>query len=255
VSWDEALDAIADQTDHGGLKRMVSDISEQVKSGTEFSQALEKYSKCFGKLFISMMRASEASGTMGMMLQRVSDYMVQERDTVKRIKGAMIYPLVVLCAATGILAFLLTAIIPKFEEIFKDLLEGKKLPAITQFVMAASKTVRGNGASSFFKLMPATSSHPASALATSSLRSASTGLICSSWRMEPSRLINPLMWATVLETPRNASARQPPSAAASAVHGLQPSPSSLPLLSSLALPWPAAGRAKPCPPGQLRPRP
>jgi type IV pilus assembly protein PilC len=140
VTLSEALDAIADQTDHGGLKRMISDISEQVKSGTEFSQALEKYSQCFGKLFTSMMRASEASGTMGMMLQRVSDYMVQERDTVKRIKGAMIYPICMLSFCVIVVVALLVFVLPKFEKIYSS--KGAALPLPTQMLLALSNGIR-----------------------------------------------------------------------------------------------------------------
>ena len=136
----EALAAIADQSDHSGLKALLCDVSNEVTSGTEFSKALEKHPRHFSKLFVAMIRASEASGTMGLMLSRLSDYMVQERDTVKRIKGAMIYPACMLTfcmiAVTGLLVFVL----PRFEGIYKS--KGAELPLPTQILMTLSNGLR-----------------------------------------------------------------------------------------------------------------
>ncbi len=132
----EALDAITEQSDHPGLQAVVCDLSDQVKSGTEFSAALESYPKIFGNLFVSLMRASEASGTMGQMLQRLSVYMEQERETRERIKGALIYPACMLgfCALTviGLLVFIL----PQFEEIYSG--KGAVLPLPTRILMGMS---------------------------------------------------------------------------------------------------------------------
>ena len=88
----EALDGIAQQSDHAGLKAVIADLSSDVRGGIEFSVALARHPAIFSNLFISMMKASEASGTMGRMLQRVSEYMKADRDIRKQIKGAMLYP-------------------------------------------------------------------------------------------------------------------------------------------------------------------
>ena len=100
VPLPEALDSIAEQCEHTGLRKMAEDLSSEVKKGTEFSTALGTYSDLFGNLFRALMKASEASGTMGQMLQRASEYMQQERDLRKKIKGAMTYPLVMLVSAS-----------------------------------------------------------------------------------------------------------------------------------------------------------
>ncbi|RPI63148.1 MAG: type II secretion system F family protein [Planctomycetaceae bacterium] len=139
VPLSEALDSIADQTLHTGMKAMVSDISDMVKSGTEFSVALEKYQKTFGRLFIAMMKASEASGTMGSMLQRVSEYLQQERETINRIKGAMTYPICMLSFCILVVVSLLVFVLPRFEKIYEG--KGAALPLPTQILLSMSKGV------------------------------------------------------------------------------------------------------------------
>jgi type IV pilus assembly protein PilC len=136
VPLSEALDMIGSQSDHGGLKKLLAEVSEDVKGGMEFSSALEKHPNQFDTLFVSLMRASEASGMMGPMLQRVSDYMEEQRKTHKRIKGAMVYPACMLGFCVVIIICLLVFILPKFEKIYA----GKKaiLPAPTRVLLALS---------------------------------------------------------------------------------------------------------------------
>ena len=139
VPLSEALDMISSQSDHTGLKKLLAEVSEDVRGGMEFSGALDKHPKQFDTLFVSLMRASEASGTMGPMLQRVSDYMEEQRKTRKRIKGAMIYPSCMLGFCVIIIVCLLVFVLPKFEKIYA----GKKavLPAPTRFLLAISHGV------------------------------------------------------------------------------------------------------------------
>ncbi len=132
----EALDAISDQTEHFGLKVMIEDISDQVKGGIEFSAALEKYPKCFSKLFTSLMHASEASGTMGQMLVRVSEYMAQERETRKRVQGAMVYPICLLTFCTLVVVGLLIFVLPRFEKIYAG--KSAMLPMPTRILLGLS---------------------------------------------------------------------------------------------------------------------
>ena len=136
VPLDEALDSIAEQTDHSGLKVLVTDISERVKGGNEFSGALESHPKIFDTLFISLMRASEASGTMGEMLVRASDYMESERETRKRVKGAMIYPASMMSFCVLVVIGLMVFILPRFEKIYAG--KGATLPLPTRILMGIS---------------------------------------------------------------------------------------------------------------------
>jgi len=137
VPLTEALDAIAVQSDHSGMKDMLESIADKVKGGEEFSRALEHYPRHFSKLFIAMMRASEASGTMGIMLRRVCDYMAQQRDTIKRVKGAMVYPAFMLVFCAGVVTALLVFVLPRFKTVYAA--RGAVLPAPTQFLLNVSE--------------------------------------------------------------------------------------------------------------------
>jgi type IV pilus assembly protein PilC len=132
------------QTKNNALRESLEAMGQSVESGSTFSEALAQHPRVFDHLYVNMVRAGEAGGVIEVVLARLAEFMEKAERIKNKVKSAMIYPVVVLIAATGILSFLLTAVIPKFEEIFKDLLEGQKLPAITRFVINASKTVRGN---------------------------------------------------------------------------------------------------------------
>lgn len=132
----EALDSIAEQTEHPGLADLVGDLSERVKGGTEFSAALAVYPKIFDELFVALMRASEASGTMGTMLMRASAYMQKEQETRRRVKGAMIYPACMLAFCTLVVVGLMVFILPRFKSIYEG--KGAVLPAPTRILMAVS---------------------------------------------------------------------------------------------------------------------
>jgi len=136
VTLSEALDAIADQITEPVFKAVVSDLSEQVKAGIEFSAVLEKYPRVFTQMFVALMRASEASGQMGTMLMRASDYMSQERETLKKIRGAMIYPTCMMVFCTLVVIGMLVFILPRFEKIYAG--KGAVLPAPTRFLLALS---------------------------------------------------------------------------------------------------------------------
>ena len=132
------------QCTHPTLKNALSGITDSVESGTTFSESLAIHPGIFNNLYVNMVKAGEAGGILEVVLTRLAEFMEKAEKIKNKVKGAMIYPVVLLFAATGILVFLLTTIIPKFEEIFKELLEGTKLPAITQFVMGASEAVKNN---------------------------------------------------------------------------------------------------------------
>jgi len=138
----ESLDCIARGTDHTGMKALVQDLSERVKGGTEFSAALERYPKVFDNLFVSLVRASEASGTMGPMLQRISEYLEQERETRKKVKGAMTYPILMLSFCMVVVLVLLIFVLPRFEKLYAG--RNAVLPLPTRALLGFSHTLIAN---------------------------------------------------------------------------------------------------------------
>lgn len=128
-----------------GLREALNAMGEAVESGSTFSEALGQHPKIFDNLFVNMVKAGEAGGVLEVVLLRLAEFMEKAQRIKNKVRSAMIYPIVVLLAAVGILAFLLTHVIPKFEEIFRDLLGDKGLPAITQFVIDVSNLIRHHG--------------------------------------------------------------------------------------------------------------
>lgn len=140
VVLSDALDAISTQAmEQSGLKAIVEDAAETVKSGESFSTALAAYPKVFSSMFISMVKASEASGRMSEMLSVLSGYLGFELETRKRIKGALTYPMIM--GALGIVAMgvMMFFVLPRFTKIFES--RGSALPKLTQILVDFSKII------------------------------------------------------------------------------------------------------------------
>jgi len=120
------------------LREALGGMGEAVEGGSTFSEALSQYPHIFDKLFVNMVKAGEAGGVLDVVLVRLAEFMEKAERVKNKVKSAMVYPIVVLIVALGITSFLMISVIPKFKEIFKDLLEGKSLPALTQFVINVS---------------------------------------------------------------------------------------------------------------------
>lgn len=132
----EALTCVADNATNPAFKAVLADIAGSVQSGSEFSTALRKYPKVFPTIMTSLIRASEASGTMGPMLERISTYLGKEAATYRKAKNAMMYPLFMMFMAIGVTIFLLTFVLPRFAEIYSS--RQAALPVPTQVLLTLS---------------------------------------------------------------------------------------------------------------------
>ena len=139
------LNVLQRQTKNPGLKEALQGMAASVEGGSTFSESLTAYPKIFNDLYVNMVKAGEAGGVLEVVLNRLAEFAEKAEKIKNKVKGAMIYPIVVLVAAIGITGFLLVGVIPKFESIFRDLLNGKPLPGITQFVINASQYCMNNG--------------------------------------------------------------------------------------------------------------
>src|SRR5437763_1168281 len=88
-----------------------------VESGSTLSEAFGKHPKCFDRLYVNMVKAGEAGGALEVILQRLADFKEKAQSLARKIKGAMVYPAVVISVALGILTFIMIVIIPKFQKI------------------------------------------------------------------------------------------------------------------------------------------
>jgi type IV pilus assembly protein PilC len=121
----------------GYLKNALIDVVEDVESGSTLSEAFGKHPKCFDRLYVNMVKAGEAGGALEVILKRLAEFKEKAQRLAGRIKGAMIYPLVVVGVAVSILSFIMIFIIPKFEKIFEDF--KMKLPWLTDMLINTSK--------------------------------------------------------------------------------------------------------------------
>ncbi len=116
------------------LRDILREVGGDIQSGSTFSEALAKHPKQFDRLFVNMVRAGEVGGMLEAVLQRLAIFMERREALKRRVKGAMVYPIFVIGAATAIVSFLLVKVVPVFAEVFDDF--GGELPAPTKFLMA-----------------------------------------------------------------------------------------------------------------------
>ena len=147
VVLSDALDAIAEQAEQGAFRTIIINIAERVKGGENFSQALTSYPRVFNSMFISMVKASEASGRMAEMLSVLSGYLNFEAETRKSIKGALTYPFIMALMAVAATGTLMFFVLPRFMRIYEA--RGAALPKLTQILVGFSK-ILGN-----FRIMTA----------------------------------------------------------------------------------------------------
>ena len=140
VSVVAALVTLEEQTDDKYLAEVLGDVRSEVEGGVILSKALAQHPKVFNRLFVAMVEAGESSGTLDTVLDRVAVQIEKETQIKRRVKGAMVYPIVVISFAFLVLTFMLLFIIPVFVKVF-DSLNGE-LPMLTQMVMHASNALR-----------------------------------------------------------------------------------------------------------------
>ncbi|HEY4329354.1 MAG TPA: type II secretion system F family protein [Phycisphaerae bacterium] len=141
VPLSESLHALSEQAFSENFIAVLKAIDQEVTGGKDFSSSIEKYPRIFPKYFVSLVRASEVSGTMGPMLRKLADYLVSQREITKKVKGALIYPGFMFVMSVSVTIFLLTAVLPKFTAIFAS--RKAALPMPTQVLMGISASLLG----------------------------------------------------------------------------------------------------------------
>jgi len=131
-----SLRILEGQCKPGVLKNALGDVVEDIESGQTLSEAFAKHPKAFDRLYCNMIKAGEAGGALEAILQRLADFKEKAQSLKRKIKGAMVYPIVVIFVACVIVGFILYFIIPKFEAIFNDF--GVPLPQMTKVLISAS---------------------------------------------------------------------------------------------------------------------
>jgi len=137
-----SLDVLAEQQKSGLFKNTIISIKESVEAGSAFADALGKHPKVFSNLFVSLVQAGEAGGVLDVILKRLADYLEKMESIKRKIRGAMVYPVIVIGVAVAVLGIVIIFVVPVFAEMFKDM--GTTLPTLTQVIVDISKFTRNN---------------------------------------------------------------------------------------------------------------
>jgi type IV pilus assembly protein PilC len=132
----EALDAFCAQIVKKEFRFVIQAVRDDIHNGESFSTSIARWPRTFPRIMISLMKASEASGTMAMMLGRIGDYLAKERRTIKQIKGAVSYPIFMIGIAFVLTGVLMVFVLPRFATIYEA--QAASLPVPTMILLGIS---------------------------------------------------------------------------------------------------------------------
>jgi len=132
----QSLHTVMEQTENKKLQSVVEDIVTAVEGGKSLSDAFSKHPEVFDKVFLALIAAGEASGTLDDSLRRIAAQQEKDAAIMSKIKGALTYPLIVLFVIFGVMAFMLFTVVPQVEKLYEDL--NKTLPFLTQIMVSAA---------------------------------------------------------------------------------------------------------------------
>jgi len=132
----DSLEILKRQTPKPVLRKLIEDIDTKIKGGSPFSTALLEYRQYFSKLYISLVKSGEASGKLGEILLRLADNLEKEREFKGRLKGALVYPIIVVTGMVIVMFIMITFVLPKLLGLYKDF--NVELPVSTKILIAVS---------------------------------------------------------------------------------------------------------------------
>ena len=137
----QSLRSVTSQTTSKPLKVVLNKVITDVEAGLAFSVALSKHPKVFNTVYVSLIAASEVSGTLDTGLERLADQQEKDADIVRKVRGAMMYPLIVMVVMLGVVLFMLVKVLPQVQNIYSGI-KGASLPFITTMLLNISNFVR-----------------------------------------------------------------------------------------------------------------
>jgi general secretion pathway protein F len=140
VPIDRSLSITSELTERAAFKQVIADILRVLKGGKSFADSLATYPAYFSELYVNMVRAGEASGSLATIFERLSEFEKSRDDLRSYIIGAMIYPALLACVGVGSILILLNFVVPRFASVFND--SRMKVPLPTQIMLEASKIVQ-----------------------------------------------------------------------------------------------------------------
>jgi type IV pilus assembly protein PilC len=140
----QCLDILSSRGDNKALNAILKDVKEYVEQGGTFSEGLGKHPKLFDELFVNLVRAGEMGGILDTILNRLAGYIEKRVKLARQVRGAMVYPVAIFFVAIIVVVVMLAWVIPSFKTMFSEFGGADGLPALTQFVIAASEGFLNN---------------------------------------------------------------------------------------------------------------
>jgi type IV pilus assembly protein PilC len=139
----QALEILSKQTENKAFANIIGEIKNDVEGGSTFADALKKYPKIYSELYTNMVAAGEAGGILDTILVRLATYIEKAQSLKRKVKGAMVYPTVVITVAVLVIVIIMVFVVPTFSKMFAQL--GGTLPAPTQMIINLSEFLGGTG--------------------------------------------------------------------------------------------------------------
>lgn len=134
----QSLRTVANQTQNKAFKVVIMEVISDIEAGSALSVALGKYPNVFNKIYISLVAAGEVSGTLDKSLERLATQQEKDAELISKVRGAMVYPLIVLVVMGGVVTFMLVKVMPQVKELYAGLGSGAQLPLVTRAMLLVS---------------------------------------------------------------------------------------------------------------------
>ncbi len=139
----QALNSVIEQTTSKTLKQVITEVTKEVEGGKTFSKCLQKYPKVFNKIFINMIAAGEVSGTLDRSLDRLATQQEKDANIVSKIRGAMIYPALIVFVMIAVVSFMVVKVVPQISVLYTSF-PGTKLPIETRILMSVANVIKSS---------------------------------------------------------------------------------------------------------------
>lgn len=136
----QSLHTVREQTKDQAFKEIINKITGSIEAGSTLSEALEQFPAVFDNVFVSLVAAGEASGSLDISLERLANQQEKDAEVISKIRGAMIYPIIVMVVLFAILMFMTTTVLPQVSNLYKSI-PGAKLPLVTVILLDFSKFI------------------------------------------------------------------------------------------------------------------
>ena len=150
-----SLEVLSRQEKRPAFKEVIESIADMIRSGGNFSDGLAANEKVFDRLYINMVKAGEAGGVLDTVLERLALFMEKAQRITGKVKAAMIYPVIIVLVASAIVSVLMVFVVPTFKNIFRDMLKGQPLPALTEGLLTVSNILKEHFVSTLIALVVA----------------------------------------------------------------------------------------------------